>query len=83
ANIRELAAETYNLLPAVSLSCKFSIDTQKNQFLSSKGWQKNDLAAAGAWQQINGGAQAVSAGVTAYLGMRDTDAPVIQMWGED
>lgn len=82
ANLREILEDNYNLMPAISLSVKFGIDTQQNKFLASKGWQKNDLSISTAWQQLYGGVQAVSAGAAAYLGLKDTEAPVIQMWEE-
>lgn len=82
-NARELAASVYNLMPSISLSAKIRVDTQKNRFLADKGWQRNDLALSGAWQQLYGGVHAASIGAAAYLGMRDTEAPVIRIWEEE
>lgn len=81
-DLRETLAEKYNLIPAIGLTVKFGIDTKDNNFFADKGWQKSEMSTSGAWQNLYDGVQAVSAGASINLGLRDTEAPEIILWGE-
>ncbi|AEE16294.1 hypothetical protein [Treponema brennaborense] len=82
-NLKEVIAENYNLLPSVGVSVKFGINTTDNRFMAENGWQQSDLITSGAWQQLYGGVQAVSAAASLRLGLTDTEAPVIVLWGDE
>jgi hypothetical protein len=82
-NVRETVKGYDVPLPFAALAFKFAVNTSGNQFLSSRGWQETDFNVSGMWQQLYEGVQLISAGTTINLGARDTEAPKIQLWGED
>jgi hypothetical protein len=79
-NARETFKEHYALLPSIGVSVKFKVNTAKSEFMSSKGWSTSDFIASANWKQVYDGVQQISAGITANLGLRDTDGPVISLW---
>lgn len=82
-DVRDVVNKDYNLLPSVGLTVRFGINTKKNQFMIDKGWQQSEITTSGAWQNVYQGVHAVSAGAAINLGLRDTDAPEIQLWDEE
>ncbi len=82
-NLRELINKSIVNWPSVGLSFKFSI-TSATIAKASNDWEKSEIRPSLAWQNLNGGIQAISAGVTMDLGMRDTTPPEIILWdGEE
>ncbi len=61
------------------LTVKFKIDLESSEFLSGKGWAQNDLKVDAAFAPLSDGAFAVGAGVTASLGMKDSNPPKVKI----
>ncbi|MCM1320834.1 MAG: hypothetical protein NC041_01495 [Bacteroides sp.] len=81
-NVREIIETNIVAVPSVSLGVKFGINA-KNEFLTKQGWQQSELAVSAGYQYFDGGYHAVSAGATAYLGQKDTEAPELELWAGD
>lgn len=79
-NLRELLAGKASVIPGVSLSVKFGINTKDDSFLAKQGWQQSELVPASGYRFLNGNIQAASVGITAHLGLRDTESPEINLW---
>jgi hypothetical protein len=82
-NIAEEMAGHHSLVPAIGLSWNQSIKTGGSDYLSSKGWQQTDLCIEGVFQPLSHGSNLIGGGITANLGARDDDAPVITLWPEE
>ena len=50
--------------------------------MANKGWDQSDMTVSGAYKQLYKNVNAVSAGAILNLGLADTKAPEIQLWGE-
>jgi hypothetical protein len=81
-NLMETVKEHNSLIPSVGVSVKFMVNTAKSEFMSSKGWNTSDIVTSTNWRQIYDGIQQISVGVTANLGLKDTEGPVISLWEE-
>lgn len=81
-NVRDTVNKNYNLLPSVGLTVRFGINTKENQFMLDKGWQQSEITTSGAWQKLYQDVTAISAGAAINLGLKDTEAPKIQLWDE-
>ena len=81
-NLKDTLNKDYNLMPAVGLTAKFKINAEKNEFLANKGWQQSEVTTSAAWQKLYGSVNAVSASAEINLGLQDTVAPEIILWGE-
>lgn len=79
-NLRELMAGKAAVIPGVSLSVKFGINTKDDSFLAKQGWQQSELVPAVGYRSLNGNIQAASVGITAHLGLKDTESPEINLW---
>lgn len=82
-DVRDTANKDYNLLPSLGVTVRFGINTKKNQFMIDNGWQQSEITTSGAWQNLYQGVQAISAGAAINLGLRDTEAPKINLWDEE
>ncbi len=82
-DVRDTVNKNYNLLPSIGLTVRFGINTKKNQFMIENGWQQSEITVSGAWQKLYQDVTAISAGAAINLGLRDTEAPQIQLWGEE
>lgn len=82
-DLRETLDKHYNLVPSVGVAVKFGINTRNNQFMADKGWQQSEIATSAAWQKLYGNIHAASVGAAINLGLRDTAAPEIILWGEN
>ena len=82
-NLRETLAKTASWYPSVSLSVKFGFTTKDESVLSKKGWKQSEMIVSGAYRPMRKNIHAVSGGAALYLGMKDTAAPEIILWGND
>ncbi len=81
-NLRECMNGNMGLIPSISVAMKFKtrIDLE---VLSRNELQQTEIIPAVAYKPLYDGISAFSGGVTAYLGLKDTLAPVINIWGDD
>ena len=79
-NLRECIAGKASYLPTVAISVKIPVNTGSNSFLSRRGWQQSDIIPSLGVRSLPGDVMAVSAGVTARLGIRDEEPPVIRLF---
>lgn len=80
---REFAEDSKNLLPSIGVSFKFQLNSKKDSFMAEKGWQQSEMTVSGGWKKMYDNINAFSAGAILDLGMKDTQAPEIKLWGED
>lgn len=76
-NLRECIAGTASYLPTVALAVRIPVTSGNDSFLSKQGWQRSDVIPSAGFRTLPGDVMAVSAGVTAKLGLRDEEPPVI------
>ena len=81
-DVQEFANDAKNLLPSVGISVKF-VFRQNGSYMTKHGWEQSDMTVAAAWKQMYKEINAISAGAILNLGMADTKAPEITLWGED
>ena len=81
-NLRECLAGTASYLPTFALSVTIPVTSGRDSFLTRQGWQQSDVIPAAAFRTLPGEVVAVSAGVTARLGIRDERPPVIKLFEE-
>lgn len=82
-NLREVLNQKYSLIPSVAVSFIFNVTGKKDSFLDKKGWQKSEIVPQVAYRQLYSGINAVSGGLSMALGLKDTEAPVIKVGGQD
>ncbi len=82
-NVREAVTKTASWYPSVSLSVKFPFTSKDESFLSKKGWQQSEMIVAGAYRPMRDNIHAASGGAALYLGLKDTAAPEVTLWGKD
>jgi len=80
---REYSEGAKNVMPSVGVSCKFMFNSKDGSFLTNKGWQQSEMTVSAAWQQMYKKINAVSVGALLNLGLKDTEAPKIILWGEE
>lgn len=79
-NARELAAGGKVNMPSIGINIKFAISSDSEKIKES--WRRSEIVPSVAWQNLNGGIHAISAGASLYLGMQDAEAPTIVLWNE-
>jgi hypothetical protein len=79
---REFSQDSKNLLPSLGVSFKFTFNSKDHSLLAERGWQQSEMTTAVAWRQLYENVNAVSAGAVMNLGMKDTQAPEITLWGD-
>lgn len=82
-NAREIYEGHKALIPSIGLTFKFGINTSGKEFFNSKGWQRSDLVVSAAYVPLHDDISTVSGAVTAFMGLRDTNAPEINLWVEE
>lgn len=82
-DVQELANDAKNLLPSVGASFKFTFRSKSGSYLSQHDWEESEMTASAAWKQLYKNINAISAGLIMNLGMADTKAPEIIMWGDE
>lgn len=81
-DLMEYQNDAINIMPSVGVSFKFVFNS-RNGYMSNHGWDQSDMTVSGAWKQLYKNVNAVSAGAVLNLGLADTKAPEINMWGEE
>lgn len=81
-DVQEFAKGEKNLMPSIGLSCKFIFNSKDGSMLANKGWAQSEMTVSTAWKQLYKNVNAVSAGAKLNLGLKDTQAPEITLWGE-
>ena len=79
-NMREIVAGSASMIPTVSLSAKIGISSKDDSFLAKQGWQQSEIIPSVGYRYLYNDVQATSVGFTAHLGLKDTSAPVINLW---
>lgn len=83
-NLCETLAGTATYYPDVAISVKIGFKSKKDDgFLTEHGWQQSELVPAVAYRYLDDGVTALSAGISAHLGLKDTDAPLVELWSEE
>lgn len=82
-NLRETLEDRANWYPTVSLSFKFDFTTKEESFLGRQGWGESEMIVSSAYKALNNDVHIASGGAALYLGLKDTDAPEIILWGND
>lgn len=80
-NVAETIAKHYNFVPAISVGYSFTFNKRKDGKVPSRTWENSEMTINTAWRQWYETAHAVSANVIVKVGMRDTEPPVIELWG--
>ncbi len=81
-DMREFKNHAKNLMPSVGLSYRFAFHSNKGSVLADNGWAESEMTVATAWQRMYKHVDAYSGGVILNLGLKDSDAPEVRMWGE-
>ncbi|MBP3772206.1 MAG: hypothetical protein J6I53_05880 [Treponema sp.] len=82
-DVREFSYDAKNILPSVGVSFKFLFKSKEGSYLARKGWAESEMTVSGAWKQMYKSVNAVSAGLVMNLGLEDTKAPEVILWGEE
>ena len=80
---QEFANDAKNLMPSIGASFKFLFKQKSGSYMANHGWEQSDMTVSAAWKQLYKNVNAVSAGAVLNLGMADTSAPEIIMWGDE
>lgn len=80
---QEFINDSKCLLPSIGVSFKFIFNSKQGSYMANKGWDQSDMTVSGAWKQLYKNVNAISAGAVLNLGLADTRAPEITMWGEE
>lgn len=82
-DVMEFSNDAKNLMPSVGVSFKFLFKSKEGSYLARKGWAESEMTVSGAWKQLYENINAVSAGAILNLGLEDTKAPEVILWGEE
>ena len=80
---QEFANEAKNLMPSIGVSFKFLFKSKSGSYMAKHGWDESDMTVSGSWKQLYKNVNAVSAGALLNLGLADTKAPEVILWGEE
>ncbi len=81
-DVQEFSNGKKNLMPSFGLSCKFIFNSKDGSVLANKGWAQSEMTVSTAYKNLYKNVNAVSAGAKLNLGLKDTQAPEIILWGE-
>ncbi len=81
-DLMEFKEESKNIMPSVGVSFKFNFNSSKDSYLAKKGWEQSEMTVSGSWKQMYENVNAISAGLLMNLGLKDTKAPEVSLWGE-
>lgn len=82
-DLRECMAGKATYYPDIAVSIKIAFHSKDDSFLTEHGWQQSELIPSVAYRHLEGGVNAYSAELAAHLGLKDTEAPVIELWAEE
>ena len=80
-DVREFSEGSKSIIPSIGVSFKFLFNSKDNSFLANKGWQQSEMTVSGGWKRLYENIDAFSAGAILNLGLKDTSAPEIELWG--
>lgn len=82
-NVREIV-EGYDFsMPSVSLSFKFNFSAKDVEFMEKHGWQENEMLVTTGYKNLYTDMHLASAGLLLFLGQKDNEPPVINLWDEE
>ena len=79
---REFAEGSKNIIPSVSVGCRFVFNSKDGSMLANNGWEQSEITVSGGYKPMYENIHAVSAGAKMNLGLKDTQPPEIILWGE-
>ena len=79
-NVRESFNGYTNFIPTVGVFFRFTFGVKDNAYLESNGWSQSEMTVSAAYRNLYGTVHAMSAGADLNLGMKDTEAPEINVW---
>lgn len=82
-NAQEYKEDCENLMPSFGISFKFLLNSKDSSFMKENGWQQSELTVSSAYKKMYDHINAVSGGVKLELGLKDTEAPEIQLFGNE
>ena len=82
-NVRELANGHGFSLPSASLSFIFNFSTKDVDFMEKHGWQESEMLVRTAYKNLYKDVHLASAGLLLFLGQKDLEPPVINLWNEE
>ncbi len=80
---REFSNDAKNIMPSIGVSVKFLFNSKDGSMMAQHGWQQSEMTVSSGWQQLYKNVNAVSAGAVLDLGLKDTTAPEITLWGDN
>ncbi|HZK19762.1 MAG TPA: hypothetical protein VFC68_03445 [Treponemataceae bacterium] len=81
-NLRQTLQDVATYMPFVSVGVKIGFASSENSYFSKKGWSESEIVPSIAYRQLWNKTNVYSAGAAFYLGLPDTEAPVIVLWEE-
>ncbi|MBQ0050720.1 MAG: hypothetical protein KBT11_01495, partial [Treponema sp.] len=81
-DVLEASRKAENFMPSVGVSFRFNFNSKKSEFMKNHGWEESEITVSGAWKQLYKNVNAISGGAVMELGLADTKAPEIKLWGE-
>lgn len=79
-NVKEVINGSVSFIPSVGVFYRFTFGVKNNSYLESNGWSQSEMKVSGAYKNLYGPVHAISAGADINLGMKDTEAPEINIW---
>ena len=82
-NLVESLNGSYNFIPSIGLSYRFSFDVHNSEYLEKNGWSESEMTVMAAYKPMYSTVHGVSVGVDVDLGMKDETPPVIEIKFDD
>lgn len=79
-NLQETLNGYSTLIPSIGVSYRFTFGVKNNSYLESNGWSQSEMTVSTAYKNMYGSIHAISAGADINLGLKDTEAPTIDIW---
>lgn len=79
-NLKESLNGYSSLIPSIGVFYKFTFGVKNNSYLESNGWSQNEMTVSTAYRNLYSSIHAISAGADINLGLKDTEAPEIEIW---
>lgn len=82
-NLCESLAGTATYFPDIAVSVKIAFRSKDDSFLTEHGWQQSEMVPALGYRYLDDGVNAYSAGLDLHLGLKDTQAPIVELWADE
>ena len=82
-DVMEFTNGAKNIMPSIGASFKFRFKSKEGSYLARKGWAESDMTVSTAYKLMYKNIHALSAGAVMNLGLEDTKAPEVILWGEE